>query len=461
MAFSKIMINGTPLIDLTQDTVAVDNLLSSYTAHDASGTAITGTATGGGGGSVSFTQDANGYIILDDSGEGGGGSSSSEGWQRPAQWPDYSKLKLVQNNIEAEFFTYDNRRAADGIQEKGGVRIKTDVGSSTVYFDRVQIGSDGTVTVLESDYMTTNGLGNHNGYQFSIPTTAGDYVCYRLAPATGAHITQIGLWNNGTTFAYNQPCVERYGNLPYCTDYYNFGSSYNGWGCTNLISDTILAMPSTVERIEYNQSFKLKNLPTQGWTHVIPTSAGGVSFNYCLSLKQLPVDKIDTKAVVTGAGNLFANTAVEYLDCSNISLESATNINYFADGNYYLKRFRAPKNMTGYTTNFSYFIRNCRCLEVAQFDATFDSSGAGIGSSWFSGDLNLKAIILRSTTLVALTNTNAVSDVLKAGLANVYVPSAIVDTYKEASNWSTYANFILPIEGSYWQTHHADDSLIS
>ena len=49
MAFSKIILNGTTLIDLTQDTVSTNSLMTSYTAHDAAGQSIVGTATGGGG----------------------------------------------------------------------------------------------------------------------------------------------------------------------------------------------------------------------------------------------------------------------------------------------------------------------------------------------------------------------------------------------------------------------------
>ena len=48
MGYSKVILNNTTLIDLTQDTVSADKLLSGYTAHDASGTLITGTATSGG-----------------------------------------------------------------------------------------------------------------------------------------------------------------------------------------------------------------------------------------------------------------------------------------------------------------------------------------------------------------------------------------------------------------------------
>ena len=45
MAINKIVYGGNTLIDLTSDTVAVDNLLSGFTAHDRSGTIITGSCT--------------------------------------------------------------------------------------------------------------------------------------------------------------------------------------------------------------------------------------------------------------------------------------------------------------------------------------------------------------------------------------------------------------------------------
>lgn len=47
MAYSKVIVNGTTVMDITQDTVVADKLYQDYTAHDASGEQITGTATGG------------------------------------------------------------------------------------------------------------------------------------------------------------------------------------------------------------------------------------------------------------------------------------------------------------------------------------------------------------------------------------------------------------------------------
>ena len=47
MGINKVQYGNTVLIDLTSDTVTADKLMQGYTAHDRSGTLITGTATGG------------------------------------------------------------------------------------------------------------------------------------------------------------------------------------------------------------------------------------------------------------------------------------------------------------------------------------------------------------------------------------------------------------------------------
>jgi hypothetical protein len=55
MTVAKVILNDVSQIDLTSDTVTAESLLSGFTAHDASGTQITGTASGdGGSGSANF-----------------------------------------------------------------------------------------------------------------------------------------------------------------------------------------------------------------------------------------------------------------------------------------------------------------------------------------------------------------------------------------------------------------------
>lgn len=64
MATNKVQLaDGTVLIDLTADTVTADKLLQGYTAHDASGAQITGTASGGGAVVINDTTDTHGGTI--------------------------------------------------------------------------------------------------------------------------------------------------------------------------------------------------------------------------------------------------------------------------------------------------------------------------------------------------------------------------------------------------------------
>ena len=44
---NKVTVNGSTILDLTSDTVSPEVLMQGYTAHDASGAPITGTASGG------------------------------------------------------------------------------------------------------------------------------------------------------------------------------------------------------------------------------------------------------------------------------------------------------------------------------------------------------------------------------------------------------------------------------
>jgi hypothetical protein len=63
------------------------------------------------------------------------------------------------------------------------------------------------------------------------------------------------------------------------------------------------------------------------------------------------------------------------------------------------------------------------------------------------GDTNLTTLILRSPTMCVLGNTNAFDNTpIKNGHGYIYVPSALVDEYKAATNWSTYAGRIRAIE---------------
>lgn len=64
-----------------------------------------------------------------------------------------------------------------------------------------------------------------------------------------------------------------------------------------------------------------------------------------------------------------------------------------------------------------------------------------IVNSGFAESKKLTAVILRKSDAAAtLAHTNAFSNTpIQSGTGYIYVPSALVDSYKAASNWSTYA----------------------
>lgn len=65
----------------------------------------------------------------------------------------------------------------------------------------------------------------------------------------------------------------------------------------------------------------------------------------------------------------------------------------------------------------------------------------------FTGCTRLETIIFRANKVCSMSNDNILSDTpIADGTGYVYVPSALVDSYKTATNWSTYADQIRAIE---------------
>lgn len=69
-----------------------------------------------------------------------------------------------------------------------------------------------------------------------------------------------------------------------------------------------------------------------------------------------------------------------------------------------------------------------------------------IGNNAFSNCV-LTALILRSNSVATLANANALADTGPAkGTGYIYVPAALLDSYKAATNWSNYAAQFRAIE---------------
>ena len=85
---------------------------------------------------------------------------------------------------------------------------------------------------------------------------------------------------------------------------------------------------------------------------------------------------------------------------------------------------------------------NCLLLETADFP-----SATKINAYGFYSAKKMSVCILRSETMATLANVNAfTSTPVASGTGYIYVPRALVDTYKAATNWSTYADQFRALE---------------
>jgi hypothetical protein len=86
--------------------------------------------------------------------------------------------------------------------------------------------------------------------------------------------------------------------------------------------------------------------------------------------------------------------------------------------------------------------QNCSSLTSADFP-----QATSLGGSAFYNCSKLTALVLRNTSNVcSLGSTGAFTNTpIKSGTGYIYVPDALVDSYKAATNWSTYAAQIKPL----------------
>ena len=168
------------------------------------------------------------------------------------------------------------------------------------------------------------------------------------------------------------------------------------------------------------------------------------SFANCTSL-----EKITFPEGVTALGS-FAYTALKSIDCG--SATKISSCNYCRQ----LEQISFP-NVTS-VGGFQY----CEKLEQVNFPKL---ENVGTQCFWYSGlkkaDFGslssignlafwatpLETLIIRRETLCTLTDTRALGNTpISSGSGYVYVPSALVNTYKAATNWTAYSAQIRAIE---------------
>ena len=181
------------------------------------------------------------------------------------------------------------------------------------------------------------------------------------------------------------------------------------WYCYSLTNITIPNSVISIENNAFYQCYPLTNITISNSV----TSIGNNAFYYCHSL---------TSATIPNSVTSIGDSA--FTNC-----RSLTNITI-------------PSSVTSITIGV---FRYCHSLT----NITIPNSVTSIGNYAFSSCYSLKKVLIEGDTVKTLDNSNAFSGIPKSTL--FFVKDELVESYKVATNWVTYADQIMPMseEGNY------------
>ena len=194
------------------------------------------------------------------------------------------------------------------------------------------------------------------------------------------------------------------------------------------------------------------------------TSIGQNAFSQCSALLS-----VDAPLVTSFFNRNYAFS--ECNACQHYNLPSATII---GTEQFKLNTSLEIISLPSVTDIYNSAFLNCTNLSVVDLGAS-NTSTRLLRQTIFSGDGNLKTLVLRPTTVVPLSYTSAfVNTPFDSGGSGgtIYIPKVLYDhlgdgtsdDYKAASNWSTIDGYgtitWAKIEGSIYETQYADGTPI-
>ena len=161
------------------------------------------------------------------------------------------------------------------------------------------------------------------------------------------------------------------------------------------------------------------------------TTIGDYAFSNCNSFRSVVIP-----SGVTSIGNYaFNNTGLQ-----SVIIQDGANIGDSKSNQFSLNSLLYYVTLgSGITKISTRMFYSCTLLPEIDIPANV----AIIGISSFYNCSRLTKVILRGTTLKTLSDSGAFGDTpIASGTGYIYVDDTLVDSYKSATNWSTYASVI-------------------
>lgn len=338
--------------------------------------------------------------------------ASGDQWTRPASWPNYDLIDRT--DMEAVFFTYDCRAGIETPEITDWMCVRATTSSGQWRLDRGYIDADG--------YHAVWGVNADSGAQIqdTLPVDEGDYVVYRMTPASAdGHLTRVTMMPppGGTNnMVYTQRCVERWGRLPYVTQ---FGGTpaYERWSNHHVEAEDIADCTSLTTLVNcFNGCYSLQKLSLGGWD---TSNVDGLvnCFSECRSLKTLDLSGCDFSKANTMTNCFSGCCSLQSLNLGGCGLSGLINM-----------------------LNCFYGCRDLQILDLSgcSVDSTANMSGC------FSGCYNLQ--ILHPCAISASFDLSQCAMLTHQSLVDLFGALPTVDTAQTVTLGAANINKLSPEE---------------
>ncbi|MBE7001159.1 MAG: hypothetical protein E7421_00430 [Ruminococcaceae bacterium] len=135
-----------------------------------------------------------------------------------------------------------------------------------------------------------------------------------------------------------------------------------------------------------------------------------------------------------------------FYNAENLESVYLPNLTIIENGTYTFANTKIRELDLPSLTTINGTVTPCYSMQAVERINLPKLGGATMGNSGFYNTKALTTLVLGGDVLNPLGNTNAFNDSgIAKGTGYVYVPDDLVDTYKTATNWATFADQIKPI----------------
>ena len=421
MAFSKIVMNGETLMDLTQDTVAADKLVKDYTAHKNDGTAVTGiletdVPTDG---DVIFI-DYDGTIVnAKTKAQINAMTSDSD---LPAN-PTHSGLTSQGWNwtvaqLKAQLTAMPDQKIYVGqmyVTTSGATEIDVEMTAGRLS-PIMAIAVNGTVSIDWGDETTANTVtGTSLTTRQDVPhtyTSSGNYTI-KVSATSGSKYTfycdsSRPILRKNTSESENKAytyCVKnaRIGNG--IEEIYRYAFYYSG-----IVSITIPNTITSIDSYAFRYAYSLVSITFPSGV----TDTGVQAFNSCYGLKSVSLPSTITTVETQSFGSAYSLEKVSLPSGLNNIKSNAFSYCYALHG------IKIPNTVTSIGSNAFQYCYNIDTI-------TFPNGVTGTGDKIFQGCANL-----RNITIANYVSAITVSEFSGCMFTSIIIPSSIEYIYNSA-----------------------------